>query len=191
LGRYLKGTRDKGIIMKPDEQDFECFVDADFSGNWDADIADNDPDTARSRTGYIVKFNGCPILWASKLQTEVALSSTEAEYVALSQSMREVLPLIALTQEMKELGFPIEIIQPTVRCTVFEDNSGAIELSKVPKMRPRKKHINVKYHHFQQQVQNGVIKVTQIDTKDQQADVLTKPLEQASHRQHTLSICGW
>ena len=100
LGRYLKGTRDKGIIMKPDEQDFECFVDADFSGNWDADIADNDPDTARSRTGYIVKFNGCPILWASKLQTEVALSSTEAEYVALSQSMREVLPLIALTQEM-------------------------------------------------------------------------------------------
>ena len=191
LGRYLKGTRDRGIILNPNKEGFECFVDADFSGNWDSKVASSDADTARSRTGYVVKFNGCPILWASKLQTEISLSSTEAEYVALSQSMRDVLPMIALAEEMKEKGVPIKITQPTVKCTVFEDNSGAVELAKVPKMRPRTKHINVKYHHFRQHVENGVIKVTQIDTRDQQADVLTKPLEVQSLQRHRLSICGW
>eukprot|EP00978_Attheya_sp_CCMP212_P020004 scaffold56790_cov72-Attheya_sp.AAC.1 len=85
------GTRDKGIILKPNpDMGLEDWVDADFCrGNWDHKYALEDPTTARSRSGYIVRYCCCPILWRSKLQTEVALSTTEAEYVALSQSLRE------------------------------------------------------------------------------------------------------
>ena len=80
LARYLKGTKEKGLILNPDKtKGIELFVDADFAGNWDkADSAN--PDTARSRHGYIVKFMGCPIVWKSQLQQEIALSRTESEY---------------------------------------------------------------------------------------------------------------
>ena len=84
IGRYLKGTTDKGMIMRPDTSlGLEAFVAADFAGNFDRDDCDN-PDTARSRHRYIVRFNGCPVTWKSQLQTKIALSTTEAEYVGLS-----------------------------------------------------------------------------------------------------------
>ena len=69
LGRYLKGTRDKGIILKPNQKSFEVFVDADFAGNWDRTIAAEDNSTAQSRHGYIIMYAGCPVTWASQLQT--------------------------------------------------------------------------------------------------------------------------
>ena len=68
LGKYLKGTRDKGTIFKPDPtRGLEVYVDADFAGNWDKDEAANDRDTARSRHGYIIMYNGCLIIWKSQL----------------------------------------------------------------------------------------------------------------------------
>eukprot|EP00978_Attheya_sp_CCMP212_P017515 scaffold46797_cov52-Attheya_sp.AAC.1 len=94
IGRYLMANRDKGIILKPNpEMGLEDWVNADFCGAWDRQYAMEDPTTARSRSGYAIRYCGCPITWRSKLQTEVALSTTEAEYVALSQSLREVLPI--------------------------------------------------------------------------------------------------
>jgi hypothetical protein len=101
---YLKPTSTMGIICHPTKESFNCYCDADFSGNWNPDIAEHDGSTARSRTGYIVTYAGAPVVWASKLQTEIALSSTESEYVALSQSLREVLPLMRLVKELKEAG---------------------------------------------------------------------------------------
>jgi hypothetical protein len=92
IGRYLQGTMDKGIICKPTDTSFHCYCDADFCGQWDPSIAEEDPTTARSRSGFIITYRGCPIVWAPKLQTEIALSSAESEYVALSQSLLEVLP---------------------------------------------------------------------------------------------------
>jgi hypothetical protein len=92
IGRYLKGTKDLGMIYKSElEKGLEVYVDASFAGNWDKEDAEWDADTARSRTGYIVMYAGCPIIWASKLQGEIALSSTESEYLAISSVMREVL----------------------------------------------------------------------------------------------------
>eukprot|EP00978_Attheya_sp_CCMP212_P034334 scaffold143320_cov71-Attheya_sp.AAC.1 len=80
IGRYLMGTRDKGIILKPNpDMGLEDWVDANFCGNWDRKHALEDPTTARSRSGYIVRYCGCPILWRSKLQTEVALSTTASQ----------------------------------------------------------------------------------------------------------------
>jgi hypothetical protein len=69
------GNQDKG---------FECYCDADFSGNWNKHLAPFDPSTAKSQSGWIVFYARCPVIWASKLQTQVALSTTEAEYIAMS-----------------------------------------------------------------------------------------------------------
>ena len=82
----------------------EIFVDADFSGNWDKNDSDN-KDTARSRHGYIIKYMGCPIVWKSQLQHEIALSSTESEYTGLSYALREAIPIMELLKEMREYGF--------------------------------------------------------------------------------------
>ena len=93
----------------------------------------------------------------------------------MSQSLLDVLPIMSLIQEMKEKGFQVICTQPYIYCKVFEDNSGALELARLPKLRPRTKHIN---HHFCKHVQNGLFKIFPIGTKDQTADVLTKALPQ-------------
>ena len=176
---YLRNTKDDGIILKPDsDKAIEAYADADFAGNWNKVEAPFDSNTARSRTGYLITFLGCPITWCSKLQTTIALSSTEAEYVALSHSMRDVIPMMGLLKEMKHFGFDVRTTDPRIHCKAFEDNMGAIELSKLPKLRPRTKHINIVYHHFREFVTNELIKIFPIRTEDQQADIFTKPLPQ-------------
>ena len=83
----------------------------------------------KSRSRWIVFYAGCPIIWASRLQTQVALLTTEAEYIAMSQSLRDVLPIMVLIQEMKEKSFQVICTQSYIYCKVFEDNSGALELA--------------------------------------------------------------
>ena len=154
IGRYLLSTKDKGLIIHPNElRYFECWVDADFSGNWRPQDAYNDPMTAKSRSGWMVHFAGTPITWASKMQTITALSTTEREYIALSTSLREVISLIGIPKETVEQGVKINDVPPKIRCTVFEDNSSALELARIPKIRPRTKHINQSYHHFREYVE--------------------------------------
>ena len=191
LVRYLKKTRDIGLRFKPDTtKGFECYCDADFSGNWNREFAHNDPSTAKSRSGWIVFYAGCPIIWASKLQTQVALSTTEAEYIAMSMALRDVLRIMYLTKEIKEQGFPVLCTEPYVYCKVFEDNSGALELARLPKLRPRTKHINTCHHHFREPVRHGKVKIFPVDTKDQIADALTKALPQNLFVRHRLRMCG-
>ena len=108
LVRYLKKTRDYGLKFKPDPgKGFECYCDADFSGNWNKSFAQVDPSTAKSRSGWIVFYAACPVCWASKLQSQVALSTTEAEYIAMSQALRDVIPVMNLIQEIREKGFKV------------------------------------------------------------------------------------
>ena len=179
LVKYLKATKDKGITMDPTkEKGFEVYADADFSGNWNNSTAESDSSTAKSRTGYVISLYGCPVIWTSKLQTQIALSATEAEYIALSQALRDTIPVMNLTKELHERGIQGEYIIPKIYCKAFEDNMGAIELAKTPKMRPRTKHINLVYHHFREHVREGLIDIISIDTKNQIADMLTKPLQQ-------------
>lgn len=141
--RYLRNTRDKGMILDPHKDKyFEVFADADVTGLWNKDTASEDVSIAKLRTGYIIFFAGCPVLWVSKLQTQVALSTTEAEYIALSKSLRDMIPVMELLKELKKKGFSIYSACPTVYCKAFEDNSGAMELARIPKMCPRTKHIN-------------------------------------------------
>ena len=88
IGHYLIGMRDKGIVMKLDHtKSFECWVDANFAGNWYEPGAMKDPMTTKSRSGWVITYTRCPITWSSKLQTLMALSTTEADYVALSLAL--------------------------------------------------------------------------------------------------------
>ena len=191
LGRYLKATRKKGTILKPVKgKGLEVHVDADFSGNWDPKES-WDRDTARSRHGYIVKYEGCPLLWKSQLQTEIALSSTEREYTGMSYGLREVIPVIEILKEMKQFGFPIQKEVPKVYCKVFEDNSGALEMAATHKYRPRTKHLNVKLHHFRDYVTRGEISIHPIDSAMQQADYLTKPVNYETLSRLRQLVMGW
>ena len=150
------------------------YVDASFAGEWNKEWSD-EPSSVMSRTGYIILYAGCPIIWCSKLQTEIALSTTESEYIALSQSLRDVIPLMGLLDELKRV-FPGKQKIPAVHCTVFEDNKGCIDLVKTPRMRPRTKHIGLKYHHFRKHVLDKTISIEYIDTKEQIADIFTKAM---------------
>ena len=192
LGRYLRATKGKGLILKPDSsRDLEVFVDADFSGNWDSKDAAQNRDTARSRHGYIISYRGCPIIWKSQMQTEIALSSTESKYMGLSYALREAIPIMNLLKEMQKHKFPIGNTNTAIHCKVFEDNSGALEMAKTHKYRPRTKHLNVKYHHFRDYITRGSISVHKIDTKDQCADYLTKPVNLEILTKLRKKIMGW
>mmetsp|Transcript_22323 Transcript_22323/g.48518 ORF Transcript_22323/g.48518 Transcript_22323/m.48518 type:complete len:523 (+) Transcript_22323:114-1682(+) len=191
LAKYLKGTKDKGFVMRPDQsKGLEVFVDADFAGNWDQEES-NDRDTARSRHGYVIMYMGCPIVWKSQLQTEIALSTTESELIGLSQALREAIPLMEMLKELRDAGFEVGSSQAQVHCKVFEDNSGALEIAKEHKYRPRTKHINVKYHHFRDYVDRKEISIHKIDTLDQLADMLTKPLNKELLHKHRKRLQGW
>jgi len=190
IAKYLIGTQDRGIIFKPDKsKGIECFADASFADGW-AHSDSNDPENVLSRTGYVIYYAGCPIHWVSKLQTEHALSTCEAEYVALSQSMRDVIPMMNLITEFKtilELPDPL----PKVHCKVFEDNSSCIKVAKAPSMTPRTKHIALKYHHFRSFIRNGSIEIIHIGTSEQIADILTKPLTGEVFKYLRKKLMGW
>jgi hypothetical protein len=191
LVRYLKNMCDLGLKFKPDpKKGFECYRDANFSRNWNKAFASVDHSTAKSQSGWIIFYAGCPISWASKLQSQVALSTTEAKYIAMSQSLRDVIPVMSLLQEMREQDYQVICTKPHVYCKVFEDNSGALELARLPKLCLRTKHINVCYHHFCKHVRKGLIKIFPIDTEDQIADALTKALAQNDFRRHCRYMCG-
>ncbi|CAJ1929167.1 unnamed protein product [Cylindrotheca closterium] len=172
LARYLKGIKDKGLILRPDRtKGLEVYVNADFAGNWDPKEYE-DCNTARSRHGYFINFAGCPILWKSQLQTEIALSSTESEYTGISYSLREAIPIMNLFKEMMiKYEIPIESPIAEVHYRVFEDNTGTLEIARVHKFQPRTKHLDCRLHHFRSYIGNGIT-IHKIDAKEQPADVL-------------------
>lgn len=123
LAMYLKGTREKRIILKPVQgKELDVYVDADFAGAWDPQES-HQRDTARSRHGYVISYGGCPILWKSQLQTEIALSSTKSEYTGLSYALRDAILVMQTIREMKEKGFLIGRTHSKVHC------SGAVEMA--------------------------------------------------------------
>ena len=88
IGR-IKG---EGIIIQPNDQDMELWYNADLCGNLKIETAHEDRTTAKSRTWYTVKYVRCPVIWASKMQKEMALSTTEVELIAMSEGLRPAIP---------------------------------------------------------------------------------------------------
>ena len=185
IARYLLLTKDRSLILKPTRAlTLDMYVDAVFAGMWHQEhsaLREN----VLSRTGYITTFCGCPIHWASKLQSEIALSTTEAEYIALSMATRELLPLRRILQEITQhslVHLPLPTQFSTTRSStmqatqVYEDNASCIVLAHSEGSKQRTKHISIKWHHFRDQIRNGNLKVVKIDTHSNWADILTKPL---------------
>ena len=188
--RYLKGTKNNGLILRPNPQDgIKCYVDADFAGGYSEDTRD-DPRSVYSRTGYVIIYYACPVLWVSKMQTEISLSTVEAEYVALSTAMPDLLPFVDQVKELADV-FGNDEQNVKLHCTLFEDNNGALELATTPRYRPRTKHIAVKYHHFRERVKNGTVKIEPIDTNEQLADQFTKGLQVGTFRYLRSKLLGW
>jgi len=104
IGRYLHATKENGLIYRPRAQSFDFWCDADFRGNWSPVTAHDDSSTAKSRTGFVITFAGCLIAWTIKLQTEVALSTMEAEFIVLSKGLRSYIPLMGLITELQDKG---------------------------------------------------------------------------------------
>ena len=138
IGCYLNKTKDIFLVFTPNGSNgLECYYGAYFSGAWCREDSDQ-VGSVLSRNGYIIKFANFPIVWVSKTQTEIALSTTEAEYISLSQSMRDFILLRQIMLNVSSV-FGMKCYSFHSYATAFEDNKGAIELAKELKYRPQTK----------------------------------------------------
>ena len=197
IGRYLKGSVEEGILMKPDLSNLsvDLHCDADFSGNWNLHDP-NDPNGVKSRTGFLLTFAGVPLLWKSTLQPLIALSTMESEYIALSTGMRSLVHVRALLFEICSkfnlaYGDGISTIS-----TVFEDNRAAKLLATTdpPRLTPRSKHLAVRHHWFRSHlgVKDGKgIRIEDVASALNKADFLTKALSRDAFLKNRLAVCGW
>jgi hypothetical protein len=118
---------DKGLIMTPtDDPRVDCYPDADFAGLYGHEDV-QDPHCARSRTGYVITAFGCPVLWRSKLQTEIALSTMEAEYVAISAACKDLFPVVNMIKELSRTVGLSDDFNSNIHVKIrHEDNVGAL-----------------------------------------------------------------
>ncbi|GJX58475.1 hypothetical protein Tco_0289865 [Tanacetum coccineum] len=157
--KYLRGTTNVGLVYgtnRGNHVDVTGFVDSDYA---------KDPDKGRSITGYAFLVQGCVVSWKATLQHVVALSTTEAEYMALTEAVKEAIWLRGL---LEELG--VELNTVAVNC----DNQGAIHLSRNHVFHERTKHINVRYHFIREVLEAKTVKVLKVGTEHNVADALTK-----------------
>lgn len=175
--RYLKAHPQTGILYNTNT-DFSCYSDAD----WATDHSDR-----KSIGGYCFMLCGGAISWKSKKQDTVALSSTEAEYLALSPAVKEIIWLDRLLVELSS-AVPKPI-------TLYEDNNACIALSKNPEFHERTKHIDIRFHFIRKHVSSGLLKLEHCSTKDMAADMLTKPLPRDQHQKLCtlmgLTVCSF
>lgn len=163
--RYLAGTPTHGIFFTANNKlVLHAYSDADWAGDSDDYISTN---------SFIVYLGHNPISWTSKKQNGVARSSTEAEYRAVANTAAE---LIWICNLLTELGISLPS-SPVVFC----DNVGATFLCANPVFHSRMKHIAIAYHFVRNEVQKGALKVAHVNTRDQLADALTKPLPRARY----------
>ena len=166
------------------------WVDANFAGNWNRSDSE-DRDTDISTHGYVIMYERCLILHNYQLQTEISLSSTDSEYTGLSYTLRQAITIMRLLRAFKEIGFTSEEPTTKIHCKVYEDKSGALEMAKQYKYRPRPKFLNIKLHHFRDYVERGEVTNHKVSTHDQRAYYLTKPLDEVTHNKHRKKVQGW
>ncbi len=161
LLRYLRTFPNVAITYRRDTGTckFHGFMDSDWANSEDR----------KSTAGYLFKVGDAPISWQSKKQQTVALSSTEAEYMAMKETAKEIIWLCRL---FRDLGHPQ--IGPTM---LYEDNTGAEELAYNPVHHSRTKHIDVAYHFIREKVQSGEIEIMHVSTHQQAADILIKGMD--------------
>ena len=172
---YLKYTANLGLHFKRNcaNRDLHAYVDADWAGC---------PDTRRSTTGYIVKLAGSPVSWSSRRQRTVAMSTCEAEYVAGYKAAQEIIWIQNMINDLR-----IEALEVT-STPLLIDNNAALKLTRNPELHDRTKHIELKYHFLREMTLSGRINAQRVSTKDNQADLLTKPLPRNAHENLTRAL---
>ncbi|PKU77657.1 Retrovirus-related Pol polyprotein from transposon TNT 1-94 [Dendrobium catenatum] len=173
--RYINGTLSHGLPISPGSLELHSYSDAD----WASDSSDR-----KSISGFCTFLGPNLISWTVKKQATVAKSSTEAEYRSLSAATSEVVWL-------RRLAVELHLPQPNPT-TIHCDNTSAIAIAKNPVFHARTKHIEIDYHFIRQQISTGDIKLVHISSKDEVADIFTKPfsITRFNELRTKLTICS-
>ena len=156
LLRYLKGTSKMALHFKAKDVVLSGYADANLGGC---------KESYKSTTGYVFTVGGTAVSWMSKLQKSVALSTTEAEYMAVAEASKELIWL---------KNFLIELGKEQDDCVLFCDNQSAIHLAKNPVFHSKTKHIQLRYHFIRERINDGTLKLNKIKGTENPADMLTK-----------------
>ena len=176
LIKFTLETRNKALKMEPCDWEFtdgeiiwmlQAYSDSDWA---------KDTETRRSVTGYIVYLNGCAVLWKSKLQRNVTLSSSESEYCAGSETVQGILYVKMI---LEFLGIKVKL--PII---VHIDNIGAIYMSNNEMSGTRTRHIDCRYHFVKEYIEDGVIKIIFVRSEKNDADIFTKNLNAELYERH-------
>ena len=161
--RYLKNTKKYKLGFKPEGLNLEAYADSDWS---------NDVSTRRSRTGYCFYFGGVLVSWKTKIQKSVALSTMEAEYMALCDCVAEC---VWMRNFIEELGIAVGTT------LIYEDNQSCISFAQNPNENGRARHIDRKYHFTREKVEEKLVKLKYCPTEQMIADGFTKVLDKKKH----------
>jgi len=184
--RYLQTTATLSLtfIMNQGSR-LEGYSDSDWAG---------DKDDSKSTSGYLFTLSGAAICWKSRKQKLIALSSTEAEYIALTETAKEASWLRNL---FAEIGSCFNIEKSSLQGTsilIYADNQASIYMAKIPGFHERTKHIGIRYHYVRTAIENSLINLSYIPTTENlnPADILTKALSQELHQRHVsqLGLCN-
>lgn len=189
--RYLLGTRDVGMVMRPDGTfRVDLFVDADFLGLFRAD-PDSEPTSVRSRSGVALYIGNVLTTWQSKLQTKIALNTAEAEYSALSSALKLMIPLLRMLKEMcQQLSLPRRLTD-SVRAVVHEDNQAALLLATEQRLSNRTRYFQMEMHWFWELYNDGLFEIVKVPTNRQRADFFTKMLPIHQFRLNRYLVLRW
>jgi len=177
--RYLQYTSDLGIDYYKDYGTLSGFSDSDWAG---------DIDDRKSTSGFEFLLSKGAISWQASKQKVVALSTTEAEYLACCEASKEAVSLRRIYEDLTRIsqnGSLPPLLPPTM---ILVDNQGALGLIQNPRFHKRTKHIELKYHYIRQVSNQGLITIDYISTREMSADILTKPLPSDLHWQHVKGL---
>lgn len=170
--RYVQKTQNLSLVFR--KTDFQNEIEGYADADWAGDRTDR-----KSTSGYVFKVFGCTVSWCSRKQSSVALSSTEAEYIALSLAISEACWLKSLISDLK--------ICDSLNVMIYEDNQSAIKVCRNPEFHKRLKHIDIRYHFIRDKINDKTVSLKYIPTKLQLADLFTKPLSLSSFNNFTIN----
>jgi hypothetical protein len=164
--QFVLATREKGLKIAPDgsKEMLTCICDASYAP---------ERNVRKSITGWIIMLFGVLISWKSRMQKSVTLSSSEAEYVAVSEMCTEIL---FIKQVIETMG--IKVFTPI---SVYTDNLGAIYMIKNWTTDGKTKHVDTRYHFIRELQHEGVIEVKFVGTKDNDANMFTKNIGETEY----------
>jgi hypothetical protein len=163
--RYLQGTQEYGLLYKPAKHpQITVYSDADYGG---------DHENRRSTSGMVCLINHGPVSYKAQQQQIVTMSTTEAEYIACTLAVKEIMWIKTF---LLELGVDI-----STKATLLCDNQSAIRLIKNSELHQRTKHIDIRHHFIRERYEEGLFEIQYVPTDQQKADLFTKALTKDKH----------